>query len=165
MRKDTRINRLKKLKYMLDNHDKIFPKAGFDMGTWAHSEGTCPPATLSCGTAACALGSAAFYPPLKKAGLKMGGDSRFLCPKYGLLSGFGAGKAFFGISWVESGWLFNPDRYTTATGPRYKINSLSRYITPKVVAKRVAALIKAYSNSSTPNTNILTNNYRYGLGK
>ena len=56
MRKDVRLNRLKKLQYMLNNHDNIFINVKFDMGLWADDGKGDIPKTLSCGSAACALG-------------------------------------------------------------------------------------------------------------
>lgn len=108
----TRLARLKKFKYMLENHDKIFGKESsrkkkirFDMRHWYREQ-------HSCGTIACALGSAALYPPFIKAGLKirklkleMGGGwaGNVMYKGY---QGDWAGAKFFGISQDEAEDLF-----------------------------------------------------------
>lgn len=170
MRKDVRLNRLKKLKYMLDNHDKIFPEVEFDMWRWSYGEGSTAIKSPSCGTAACALGSAAFYPPFNRAGLIMHQVinhpwGRYSIPKYGNETGYEAGMLLFGISLTESLWLFNPAEYITSRGKYHIQKTISRYVTTEVVARRVSALIKAYSSNNVLDTSTLTDNHRYGLGK
>jgi len=63
-------------------------------------------------------------------------------------TGYGAGHLFFGIDYDEATWLFDPDRYRTKAGLRFREHSITRYVTPKVVAKRVDILIKNYLKPS-----------------
>lgn len=108
MLKREKIKRLKQLHHMLINHDKLFTNVGFDLNVWHKPS--------SCGTAACALGSAALYGPFVEQGLRMNdsyyGSSAPACAvddeHY---EGFDAGSAFFGLSLAESYFLFDPDQY------------------------------------------------------
>lgn len=141
MNNHTRITRLKKLKHMLEHHDEIFKpqKVKFDMDVWCEER---EDRKLKCYTAACALGSAACYPPFKRAGLKLrhGFDIVFN-ESYGTA----AGAHFFEISENESTYLFMPDRYTNA-GDLDMEESESNPITPQRVAARVQTLIDDYLN-------------------
>lgn len=147
MNKKTRLERLKQLKYMLDNHHKIFKGTKFDMDNWIKminpfSKGLPPKTSIEkipefCGTAACALGSAALYPPFVKLGLYAGCDEEKDYVFYKRELGYDAGAKFFGISENNSYYLFNPDAY----------DKISKNITPKDISKHVAILINQYLES------------------
>lgn len=141
MKNDLRIKRLKQLKYMLENHHKLFKTVKFDIDTWCSIKemddkikDNTPANEIpkSCGTAACALGSAALYEPFRKEGLKIhcivNADVI-----YRGAEGYDAGKKFFGITLNESENIFNPDFY------------MKSKVTPKDVAKKVIGLIAQYS--------------------
>jgi hypothetical protein len=106
-----RLERLKELHYILSNYDELF-EMKFDMGTWAEKD-------FSCGSAACALGTAACWPNFKKQGLGLiplftraqDGATEFN-PIYGHLEGREAGEYFFGISRLESKALFSLSYYS-----------------------------------------------------
>lgn len=121
MRKSTRLYRLKEFKFLMDNHDAFFSEAKvkLDMGEWF--------APTGCGFAACALGSAALYPPFKEAGLRL----RLMAPQYGDACGSNAGAKFFGISYQEARDVFLPVFYTGI-------------ITAKDVSEKITKLIKKY---------------------
>lgn len=110
--KQQSLERLKILKDMLERHDEIFPEVEFDMDTWADTTNETPKDKQNkhCGTAACALGSAASYEPFRRRGLKLT-DEPFPTPKFNLLYGYEAGAEFFGISKGSSEMLFNPVYY------------------------------------------------------
>lgn len=133
MQKAVRIKRLKQLKKMLINHDKIFPKIEFNLDTWKSDEVK----KKGCGTAACALGSACFYKPFQKEGLEMYGDDEFeYMPVFQGANQWEAGAKFFGIDLEESEYLFDPAEY-------HKEYDYAE-ICPGAVAKRVQELITKY---------------------
>lgn len=78
-----------------------------------------------CGTAACALGSAAMLPEFNKSGLKIEG-----APTFKGHDEYRAGEKFFGITYDQSLFLFNPLCYE------------SLHPTPKTVAKRVREILE-----------------------
>lgn len=143
MRNSVRLKRLKNLSCMLKNHDQIFNQdqvtgepVKFNIGTWQTKN--------ACGTAACALGSAALFPPFAKKGLKLecyregyGGEKIFSI-KYKNFSQYRAGSEFFGISEEESRYLFNPMAYED-----YYMARLSR-LSSDDVHNRVEEIIKKY---------------------
>jgi len=143
---ETRLRRLKELKHLMENHDKIFPQTlRFDLGTWW--EGTRPDSfadrnydqmtseeSLTCGYAACALGSAACYKPFIEEGLALTGYAQV--PYYEGNAAFEAGESFFGITEQESYYLFDPCMYP---------NNNDDPITADQVARRVQELIEKYS--------------------
>lgn len=165
------LKRLKDLKYMLNNHDKLFKpkKIKFNIGSWVNqnpedrnrmklypTKEEAANNVCQCDSSACALGSAALYEPFIKDGLKWeiavknehdeknGWSIKGYYPEEPEFDGFSgtyAGAAFFGISNSESSWLFMPDAYFKANGD----NLSSKKITPKMVAIRVAHLIKHYT--------------------
>lgn len=69
----------------------------------------------TCGTAACAVGSAMFWWPLRLLGLKTEGDieSGFL-PRYKQWDNWYAVKHFFGLSMADSEYLFDNGHYPFA---------------------------------------------------
>jgi len=137
---ETRLRRLKKLRYLMLNHDKIFPQIDFDLNTWwdGDSDELQHGSTNAkdCGTAACALGSAACYKPFIEEGLHL--DERGHEPVYKGTTDWSAGGQFFGITYEESLYLFEPDKYE-------EDGYWGRDITPEVVAERVSWLIKKYT--------------------
>lgn len=92
------------------------PVTEFDLGKW------------KCGTAACALGSAALLPEFNEAGLIL--DSTEV-PAYNEETAEDAGAEFFGLSGRQAEYLFTPWTY-----PR------GSYTTPKTVAKRVREILE-----------------------
>jgi len=139
MRKTARIRRLKELSYMLKNHDKLFKEVAFSISCWhTRQEGVgCgvlfgrnkdKQKSYSCGTAACALGSAALHKPFIKAGLSFD-----ICnsPSYKGERDFYAGSCFFGIGYDASINLFANSSYKNPP-------------TAAKVARRVDSLIKKY---------------------
>ena len=111
MKNSTRIERLDNLIYMLDNHDEIFPKLKFNIDSWAKSkEGAEITRKVDCRTAACALGSACFYEPFTKLGLKLSDDG-WDEPNYKGEQDFLAGAKLFGITEEESNFLFSPGEF------------------------------------------------------
>lgn len=144
MENQTRIRRLKQLSYMLKNHDTIFPKVKFNLRLWKGTE-------ESCGTAACALGSACLYQPFVEAGLGLHDHIPITQAAYKevtqdaqpIFQGkweFEAGADFFGITSRESVNLFAPTEYTAEYG--------KARICPGAVAKRVDQLIKQYGGEN-----------------
>lgn len=152
-----RLERLEMLQDMLERHDEIFGKdVKFDIRMWFTDDDN---VRKDCGTAACALGSAACYPPFMTMGLniqdwqgKKPGEEDFsarhsdVC--YDGEEGCSAGAEFFGITRQESEWLFNPDEYLTKDGYNYTDQALPRFVKPKVVAHRVGVLIEYYSKTT-----------------
>lgn len=165
MRKDTRLRRLRELSRILKNHSKLFPTIKWDIREWEEK--------LECGTAACALGSACHHAPFKRAGLKMrvdtwGDDEQFaeFTPMFKGETEMAAGASFFGISYEEACWLFDPCYYHKRSGGYYNSAVVNKYVTPKVVAKRVDKLIKHYQNDNDPLYEQWQEpypHYRYGL--
>lgn len=151
MKNELRIKRLEMLKDMLENHKKIFPTVAFNMESWLDVQsvtdlvlsffGKSKKEKNLCGTAACALGSAAIYAPFNAMGLKLAEDeSGFfatgtLTPSYMGEDGVDAGSKFFGITEEEATDLFIPEEY----------EKNCHYITPRDVAKRVQKVISTYS--------------------
>lgn len=188
--KTQRISRLKKLKYMLENHETIFAKPNqkgnlngqmaFSISAWKDNFGrnfyildhtdVALGKNADCGTAACALGSSAFYQPFRDLGLRY--SRKDACPVYGRgddrAEEFEAGERFFGISYDESLFLFSPSEYrqenirynrqkgkswkTALKGECSKVYSSADYnlVTPHWVAKRVQKLIDHYSEFIQP---------------
>lgn len=157
MNNATRLKRLKQLKYMMENHSKIFPDSKLNMDTWVE-----PDDRVKCGSSACALGSACFYKPFQKQGLKYNGFRSLkdvndwnLQPEYKGETDFPAGEKFFGITEDQSHFLFHPERYQDIEDENDFYGELSleklfsikpvQKIKPKHVAKRVGQLIAIYS--------------------
>lgn len=138
-----RLKRLELLNTMLMEHDHIFSKVKFDIDVWnvsgeeninnVYHRVVLKKSGEICGTAACALGSAALYEPFMKMGLRIG---YYNAPLYDENSEFDAGAEFFGINGRESEYLFSPSEYD------------QRKVTPRTVAKRVRELIKQYSKAA-----------------
>lgn len=136
------ITRMKRFEKLLRRIKPVNGHRKFDMGSWFSATLSGPPKFTvnprngtcevehACGTSACALGHAALDPVFQRAGLRL-----FVCdetegmPKYKGETDFDAGAAFFGLSYAQSDWLFNPVGYINTNDP-------------KVVAKRVAYLLK-----------------------
>lgn len=111
--------RLVRLAKMLENwteeRERLECPVRFDMNDWY------------CGTAACALGSAALHPYFNRHGLALRGWSA--APTYKSYAGYGAASQFFGIPRAQACWLFDPGEYT------------QKRILPRHVAKRVREII------------------------
>ena len=133
---------------MLRNHDQIFPDLAFNLVVWNAQNIGSPDSILrersfyspkeykkarDCGTAACALGSACYYKPFKKLGLKM--DKSWDIPSYKKENGFEAGMKFFGLTRAENERLFDVQYY-------------KKHPSPKQVAKKVDRLINKYSKGT-----------------
>ncbi len=164
MRHTTRLKRLNELKYVMDNHDTLFKTVEFDIGSWCESE---HPSLLpkeararnhgsskifkaekipaACGTAACALGSAALYAPFMKKGLRLT-NLQNGAPIYKDTEGFEAGEEFFGITGVESYYLFDPRSYEDEHEDTGDILD----VTPAMVSARVQELIEKYHAIAFP---------------
>lgn len=143
MNRKVRLDRLNKLLYLMENHKEVFPEIKFAIYTWKSVE--------RCGTAACALGSAACYPPFKKAGLKM--SNEYDLPEYTTSDGelheeVDAGREFFGITDDEACHLFLPSFYShpeyLGSSNPHKFTPINVTIKPKHVATRIKKLIKHY---------------------
>ena len=135
------VERMKMLYDMLMRHDELFVKTKqckFNIYTW------------TCGTSACALGSAAMYDPFTKQGLTI---DCFGTPEYKGEEGFQAGALFFGLDtlfdwdhtlwqYSTSAWLFMPQMY-----------SIKRNSKAVDVAARVKYLIHCHENNIEPKLN------------
>lgn len=132
-----RLERLTELQGMLTHHDQLFKNLYFDMGTWFDPkdghEDQQKNVTASCGTAACALGSAALHKPFMKQGLRISGDVPVFKGEYGEA----AGAKFFGITDMESASLFDPSEYEDWFN-----------VSTTEVADKVAALIEKYKGEN-----------------
>lgn len=149
MHNKLRLKRLRQLKYMMENHNKIFTTVKFNLNLWFMA-----PKRELCGTdnrcksAACVLGSAALYDPFIAEGLKLSSPRESLQsygkmiaePVYKSWTGSIAGAEFFGLTYSEAVWLFMPDNYKDKKGDD------SKTVTRKRVAKRIGILIKQYKN-------------------
>lgn len=139
MNKELKIKRLTMLKELMLNHDEHFPTVNFNLSTWFTGD-VLEDADIQesiqsgagCGYAACALGSAACWPPFREMGLKM---DESMEPEFGNSMGdpILAGAYFFGISEKQSEHLFFPSQYP---------HTQSSSITPKEVADRVDILLQ-----------------------
>lgn len=110
--------RLEMLVEMLENHEKHFPNLEFNMGVW------------HCGSAACALGSAACYPPFVEEGLYIYEAESFeavpaIQGYEDLYVAHHAAAYFFDISAEKSRDFFYEGRYS------------ERSVTPGMVAERI----------------------------
>jgi hypothetical protein len=139
MKNDIRLKRLKRLKRMLDNHDKLFTKTKFNINGWCLTKVNKKGEV--CNTAACALGSACLYKPFMKEGLKLDGNN---LPTYKRHEEFDAGAKFFGITDSESNYLFSPSAYNSSY-----LEKPIKNVKPKHVALRVQELIKQYKPKKT----------------
>lgn len=76
-----------------------------------------PAPSMSCSTFACALGLACLDPEFQAQGLhymvraKLGGVHAWMIPAFEDHAEFNAGAAFFGISYEDAQYLFDPDCY------------------------------------------------------
>lgn len=130
----TRMERLTMLEDMLRRHKELFQEITFNINCWLSTE----PGFNSCGSAACALGSAGLYPPFVAQGLvthKIRSDVYYIIDEDVKHHPYGveAGELFFHISPEESERLFLPDYYQ------------EKPVTAEAVADRVQELIQHYS--------------------
>ncbi len=150
-----RLKRLNMLKCMLLNHDTLFPETGFNLSAWQIKypenikySNQATAGHRECGTAACALGSAALFEPFQKMGLRItknGYNAGGFGIKYEDKSDFRAGAEFFGIGIHESYCLFDPSNYRTREGIYDSHLDTSHAISTNRVASRVQELIEKYS--------------------
>lgn len=150
-----RIERLTELQGMLTHHDQLFKKvARFDIRSWFETGR----AFRDCGTAACALGSACLHKPFIKQGLGLTTvfhDHH----KYPTINGkdyerdgWSVGAEFFGITYGESEYLFDPGHYYP--GHYYNADDYGldekpvQNVKPEHVAKRVEKLINKYKGEN-----------------
>lgn len=141
--------RLIMLKDMLLRHDEIFPKLRFDIAAWSrdtkgefgvNEDG-------SCGTAACALGSACFYKPFIEQGLVM---NALGLPEYQNNLHYNAGAEFFGLTNKQALYLFGPYEYNS----EIKINKGTNWwdeenmakVTPQMVVKHIDKVLTGAYN-------------------
>lgn len=120
--------RLALLRHMLLEE---LPVENFNMKTWLEM------GSNGCGTAACALGSAAVYSPFMALGLgthESFGDSGILIPavqEKHLLRGYLAGAKFFDISLFQSEKLFDPHEYPfSPVTKEHVIEAITKLIGP-----------------------------------
>lgn len=139
---ERRLRRLRMLRNMLLHHDEIFSRKGvdFNLGHWFVSMETLKLfGNKSCGTAACALGSAMLLEEFQREGLRpreiILDTITASSPNFSGSVDFEAGAAFFGITNLESKILFSPGHY--------KESILE--ITPDMVAARVGELMTKYA--------------------
>lgn len=135
----TRVERLMMMNDMLKNHSKLFKTVTFDLGIWAEGMEEGKDGSIvagSCGTAACAVGSACIYKPFNKLGFVLEGtENSEQYPVYGEYTGWSAVRHFFGITYDEANHLFSEDFYE------------SHNPTAKQVAKRVRELVVKYTHA------------------
>lgn len=126
----TRLWRLKELKFLLDNWDGFFSKAGvqFNVNTW-FTKGS-----VIGGTYACALGAACLYPPFKKLGLRLIKGKYCRYPAYGNGCFQSVGEKFFGITYSDAFSLFSRQSFPS-----------SIEVTSTIVSKRLGKIIKKYN--------------------
>ena len=96
----------------------------------------------TCGTAACALGTATLFPPFAALGLTM----CYELPHFRNHTGTMAGAKFFGISHAQSRWLFLPTLYNPRFDPakhntNWSENDVEIRIKPEMVADRVRQIL------------------------
>jgi len=99
--------KLRLLVYMLRNHSSIFPNTEFDLNSW--EEGSEDGRT--CGTAACAVGSAMFWWPIRLLGLQAKEYGGGFVPKYKKWDNWTAVIKFFGLSSKDADYLFDISNY------------------------------------------------------
>lgn len=103
--------RLLMLSDMLDNHAELFPKTEFDLSTWvegseAQTDSDTQP--YECGYAACAVGSALFWPPFIEQGFALDDYE----PSFEDKRGWDAVMVFFGLRTIyHAYYLFSEDEY------------------------------------------------------
>jgi len=122
------IKRLKMLRHMLRWHWLYFPRVKFNIETW-NSTQTCYVGDKGfCKSAGCALGSAALWKPFNKQGLKLN-DIRL--PQYQGESDYHAGMYFFDISYPQSTYLFDPQKYSKPVYRRDVIVRINKLLKQK----------------------------------
>jgi hypothetical protein len=152
-------DRLQEFETLLRNIRTTLPDlAIFNMSTWYEpdfdatrwkSSNSCfllLDEKVTCGSAACALGSAAIHKPFIEQGLIM--NSHYDQVQFGSDFGFEAGAEFFDLTIEQAKWLFFPLLYSTEFIP--EIHSVHWWvgeedsipiITPEMVADRVKQIL------------------------
>lgn len=126
------LRRLEMLRDMLIRHDELFPTVTFNMNVWYRED-------PSCGTAACAFGSACLYEPFQEEGLHLAQfdwQEGVYDPAYEGSVCYSAATLFFDLSFQEAQYLFDPQEYPGLD---------PAHITPQMVAERVQELIDSYT--------------------
>lgn len=141
------IERLALLAHMLRRHSDYFPSTTFDLSHWVLDG-----AAEACGTAACAVGSAMYWKPFRKMGLRCDGCSRFF-PVYRqsdyLFEGWRAVEAFFDISSPIADYLFAEDSYDKDEDEGCIL------VTPEMVADRIDEVILEHIQGEQNDTSTL----------
>lgn len=120
---------------MLNQHKTLFKiiNLHFDMREWGNAEQREDGEIMlenACGTSACAIGSACFYPEFKKLGLCTKECNAGFEPRYKDYRGWDAVEKFFGITERQALYMF---QYSS-----YKNDNVG----PKDVAKRIKKFLK-----------------------
>ena len=159
-----RLKRLRELAYIMDNHCRLFKNVKFNIGTWCsivgggdYEKDFFKKNGHTCGTAACALGSAGLWSKFRKAGLrtnKMDNNIELFDRKGNVEDeGFAAGGRFFGLNHDEAHYLFNPNQYTSGKRQQNPVTKKFRHdplhvVRPASVAARVRNLIRQYESQA-----------------
>ena len=128
--KEESIHRLTLLADMLDRHAEIFPDVTLDLCDWVNKY-------ASCGTTACAVGSACSYAPFNELGLSLFIEEDTIWagrgqPHYKGLLSWDAVECFFGLTDPEGDDLFMTGGY----------QDFDYEPTPKDVADKVREFIE-----------------------
>lgn len=139
------IERLALLAHMLRRHSDYFPSTTFDLSHWVLGGNA-----ATCGTAACAVGSAMYWKPFQDMGLhsieyayrhpiyRVDGQASFI--------GWSAVHHFFDISQYTADFLFLEEEYELDE---------DEVITPEMVADRIDAVILEHIQGEQNDTSTL----------
>lgn len=142
--------RLKQLKHMMENHDTIFASKGREQQRDGKNKKVKLKFSIHhwhCGTSACALGSAALYPPFVRQGLKLNANRTFPVlvgeDNQSGWCGYEAGSVFFDLTEDESYFLFHPGVYSIEDGLHrdYLIKVLKRHAQSHDIPKYLKSMI------------------------
>jgi hypothetical protein len=129
--------RLLKLADLLEADAKNKKGIKFDLNGWGDcSDGE--EVSLSCGTAACAMGLAVLSGAFKRAGLANASyDKSSILPAIGIQTGFDAARVLFDISWDDACFLFYAGNYPHtksrgAAGEVYVAKRIRDFVAGKV---------------------------------
>jgi hypothetical protein len=135
--------RLLKLADLLEADAKNKKGIKFDLGLWGFSDDG--PASISCGTSACAVGLAVLSGAFKSDGLTnyYGDLSGRICPSFDDVDGFEAVERLFNISNLEANFLFLDENYpsnktTGAVGERFVAKRIRDFVAGKAKPQVVA---------------------------
>jgi hypothetical protein len=108
-------------------------KTIFNMSVWRRS-------ASDCHTAACAFGLASMQPELQAEGLTWVENGPYSRVEFGGQEGYSAAAIFFGITFEQTEFLFNPDRYEVREDA----------ITPAMVADRIDIVVAQLPAETAP---------------